>query len=94
MPFALLSDPADNIATVLSEVIEGSQVQIGEDCCSSVQALQDIPSLHKIAIKDIHEGSIIVKYGSPMGIATKPIARGEHVHIHNIASLRARRDAR
>ncbi len=28
----------------------------------------------------------ILKYGMPIGIATRNIAAGEHVHIHNIRS--------
>jgi hypothetical protein len=26
------------------------------------------------------------KYGVPIGSVTKPIAAGEHVHVHNLAS--------
>ena len=30
------------------------------------------------------DGENIVKYGMPIGHATKPIAKGEHVHVHNV----------
>ena len=39
---------------------------------------------HKYALCDIAEGENIVKYGMPIGHATKPIAKGEHVHVHNV----------
>ena len=39
---------------------------------------------HKYALRDIVEGENIVKYGMPIGHATKPIAKGEHVHVHNV----------
>ena len=39
---------------------------------------------HKYALRDIAEGENIVKYGMPIGHATKPIAKGEHVHVHNV----------
>ena len=39
---------------------------------------------HKYALRDIAEGENVVKYGMPIGHATKPIAKGEHVHVHNV----------
>ncbi len=39
---------------------------------------------HKYAIRDIAEGENVVKYGMPIGHATRPIAKGEHVHVHNV----------
>ncbi|MBQ7900981.1 MAG: altronate dehydratase [Clostridia bacterium] len=39
---------------------------------------------HKYALRDIKEGENIIKYGSPIGHATCDIAKGEHVHTHNI----------
>lgn len=39
---------------------------------------------HKFALRDIKEGENIIKYGSPIGHATRNIAKGEHVHTHNI----------
>ncbi|WP_168206470.1 UxaA family hydrolase [Labrenzia sp. PHM005] len=41
---------------------------------------------HKVALMPIPSGALVVKYGMPIGIATKDIAVGEHVHVHNIAS--------
>ncbi|MBQ9860123.1 MAG: altronate dehydratase [Clostridia bacterium] len=39
---------------------------------------------HKYAAQDIAAGENIIKYGSPIGHATVPIAKGEHVHTHNV----------
>ena len=39
---------------------------------------------HKYALRDIAEGENVIKYGMPIGHATKPIAKGEHVHVHNV----------
>ncbi len=44
----------------------------------------DISSGHKYALTDIPAGSDIIKYGSPIGHATVDIAKGEHVHTHNV----------
>lgn len=39
---------------------------------------------HKIAVCDIQKGTDIVKYGYPIGYATKKIKAGESVHSHNM----------
>lgn len=44
----------------------------------------DVPAGHKLALRDIAEGEKIVKYGFPIGIAAKPIKKGEWVHTHNV----------
>jgi altronate dehydratase small subunit len=41
---------------------------------------------------DITVGQQITKYGEEIGIASKPIAKGRHVHIQNIESIRGRGD--
>lgn len=43
----------------------------------------DLESGHKFALSDISEGSDIIKYGFPIGVATQNIAKGEKVHSHN-----------
>ena len=39
---------------------------------------------HKYALRDINEGENIIKYGFPIGHATKNIKEGEHIHTHNL----------
>jgi len=39
---------------------------------------------HKYALCDIKKGENIIKYGFPIGHATEDIAKGEHVHSHNV----------
>ncbi len=39
---------------------------------------------HKYALCDIKKGENIIKYGSPIGHATKDIKKGEHIHTHNV----------
>ena len=40
---------------------------------------------HKLARADLAVGDRIVKLGEMIGVATQPIAAGEHVHSHNVA---------
>jgi hypothetical protein len=41
---------------------------------------------HKVAIRDIAAGEKIIKFGCPIGSATRAISIGEHVHTHNLKS--------
>lgn len=44
----------------------------------------DLTDGHKYARQDLNEGDLIIKYGNPIGHATAPIRKGEHVHTHNM----------
>ena len=46
--------------------------------------LVELSSGHKLAAKDINEGTDIIKYGFPIGVATSDIKKGERVHSHNM----------
>lgn len=39
---------------------------------------------HKYAVRAISEGENVIKYGYPIGRATRDVAEGEHVHTHNM----------
>ncbi len=39
---------------------------------------------HKYALRDIHKEENVIKYGQPIGHATQDIAKGEHIHTHNL----------
>ena len=41
---------------------------------------------HKYARRAIAAGEAVIKYGMPIGHATRDIAAGEHVHVHNLAT--------
>lgn len=50
-------------------------------------ALPDTLTLgHKVAARDIAAGEVIMKYDFPIGVATEAIAKGAHVHLHNVRS--------
>ena len=87
-PAIVISD-ADNVATALEPIAAGDRVSAGG---VSVTAAEPIPRGHKIALRPIRAGEIVTKYGSAIGTASTDIARGAHVHIHNVASARGRGD--
>lgn len=91
MARALRIDEVDNVATLLSQASSGEIVEIvsgGGSIIDRVEALESIPFGHKIALIDIGEGEEIIKYGEVIGVASKPIRRGEWVHTHNVESVR------
>lgn len=91
MTTALRISERDNVAVAL-EVIEAGRVV--ELPGARVVARATIPSGHKVALVDIPAGQPVIKYGSPIGLATAAIAAGDHVHVHNVESTRGRGDKR
>ncbi|MCD6536884.1 MAG: UxaA family hydrolase [Thaumarchaeota archaeon] len=90
---AIVVDKKDNVAVALSDIKRGDKVtiRIGEKI-EELVARSDIPFGHKLAIREIPKGEEIIKYGEVIGRATMDIEKGEHVHIHNVESLRGRGD--
>jgi altronate dehydratase small subunit len=90
---AMIVNEKDNVATALSDLAEGDQVTLmGTGNPGGITASQPIPFGHKIALIAIAEDEAIVKYGEVIGRATERIMPGNHVHIHNVESLRGRGD--
>jgi (2R)-sulfolactate sulfo-lyase subunit alpha len=53
-----------------------------------VTAKSDIPIGHKVALRDYSPGDTVIKYGVDIGKVVKPIAKGEHLHVHNVKTKR------
>ena len=54
----------------------------------SIVPRQAVPLGHKVAMRAIEQGAPVMKYGSPIGKASARIEAGDHVHVHNLRSLR------
>jgi altronate hydrolase len=87
-PVLVISD-RDNVATALQPLAPGLRL---ETTSGVVSVLEPVASGHKIALRTIRCGEAVIKYGSPIGLATADIAAGSHVHTHNVASTRGRGD--
>lgn len=87
-PVLVISD-RDNVATALEPLVAGRRLDVAGTALEVVDA---IPPGHKVALRPIPAGAEVIKYGSPIGTATRDIAPGAHVHIHNVASSRGRGD--
>ena len=88
----VLHDAQDSVAVVVVEgVVAGMALNgwiMDEDRMIAVNAEQDIPIGHKVALKDMAAGDTVIKYGISMGRVVAPIKMGEHAHIHNIKTTR------
>ena len=83
----IIINPKDSVATALQGLSAGAQVSVEfQGRAQKITLLSDIPMGHKFALQDIGEGEPVIKYGEPIGKSTVKILRGEHVHVHNIAS--------
>jgi (2R)-sulfolactate sulfo-lyase subunit alpha len=88
----VLHDRKDTVAVVVVEGVKAGQSLNGwimdEDKTMTVQARQDIPIGHKVALTDMKPGDTVWKYGIDMGKVVAPIKAGEHAHVHNIKTKR------
>jgi altronate hydrolase len=75
-PFIRLH-PHDAVLIARGQLVGGAEVE-----GFAVRGL--IPAGHKVAARDIAHGEPVRRYDQIIGFASKPIARGEHVHTHNL----------
>lgn len=75
----------DNVATALTGLAPGQFDLTGAQTAVS-EAAEEIPAGHKVALCDISRGSMIIKYGIPIGRAVTDIQKGQWVHLHCMKS--------
>ena len=80
------------LAVVVVEGVSAGTAMTGwvmdDDRTIALEARQDIPIGHKVALKDLAPGDTVIKYGIDMGKVVAPIRRGEHAHVHNVKTKR------
>lgn len=94
---ALKVNDLDNVATIFAnDAKAGTDVEIqdGQGKRVVITLNDDIPYGHKVAVASIQIGERVIKYGEEIGQATGNIQIGDHVHIHNLDSMRGRGDLR
>jgi len=88
----VLHDAKDTVAVVVVEGVKAGTAMTGwimdEDRMIQVQARQDIPIGHKVALKNMAVGDTVWKYGIDMGKVVAAIETGQHAHVHNIKTKR------
>lgn len=73
--------PDDNVGVARSVLLPGTRTatDLGE-----ITIRDKIPPLHKVALLDIPAGSLIRKYGQPIGVARIGVPSGSQLHTHNV----------
>ena len=84
---AFVVEKRDNVATALCPLQPGQIRLTGDAGVPSLTCAEQIPDGHKIALRQIHAGEQIVKYGIVIGQATREIGEGTWVHLHCMRSL-------
>ena len=80
-------DPGDSVAIARTRLSAGQEID-------GILLLDDIPRGHKVALIDIAKGDPIRKYAQSIGVASEPIATGDHVHTHNLSFVQVDRSYR
>ncbi|HYM90445.1 MAG TPA: UxaA family hydrolase, partial [bacterium] len=90
-PAVLLLDARDTAAVAVTPIQPGAAVEVRRGS-GTVRVVAEtlIPFGHKIAVASMGAGDPVVKYGEVIGYATTPIRPGQHVHVHNVRSDRAK----
>jgi hypothetical protein len=83
LPPLLLLHPDDNILVARRDIAKGERVEMdGESFVMPVA----VELGHKLARRALAPDERVLKYGAPIGSMTVAVARGEHVHLHNLRS--------
>lgn len=78
-PPVLRLNPADPLVVATRDLKAGEEVGLGE-----VTPREPIPRGHKLAVQAIAVGAPVRKLGQIIGNATRAIAPGQHIHVHNV----------
>jgi len=78
-PLYLRLNPADDVVIACRELDAGTNLLKEGVVCA-----ERIPAGHKVATRAIAAGEPVRRYNQVIGFATRPIAAGAHVHVHNL----------
>src|SRR5438067_3063398 len=78
---AIVLRAGDDVAVVIRALAAGDTIHHDG---AEFRVPAQIPAGHKVALRDLPEEAPVRKYGQVIGFATQPIARGDHVHTHNL----------
>ncbi len=78
---ALRIHPRDTVAVAVQPLHAGQEISIAN---RRIVLSRDIPQGHKFSLKRMATGEPVIKYGFPIGTASREIPLGTHVHTHNV----------
>jgi (2R)-sulfolactate sulfo-lyase subunit alpha len=87
----LLHEASDDVGVAVMDLKAGEEIGVatleGKDV-RQITLVTDVPLGHKVAMVDMPLEKHVIEYGREIGYTVAPIKAGEHVHVHNIKSLR------
>jgi (2R)-sulfolactate sulfo-lyase subunit alpha len=87
----LLHEPQDDVGVAVMDLKKGATIgalTLEGEAAGKVKLISNVPLGHKVAMRNLAKEQPVMKYGRPVGKAIQPIARGAHVHTHNVKTLR------
>ena len=88
----IVHDAKDTVGVVVVEKVKAGQKALGwimeTDETITINAIEDIPLGHKLALTEIKNEDTIFKYGNDIGRAISDISKGGYVHVHNVKTKR------
>ena len=88
-PRAVLLRGDDNVAVAARPIPKGFALDLTD---VTVEVREPIDLGHKVSLCEIAQGEPVRKYGQIIGFASRPIAAGAHVHVHNLRADLFERD--
>ncbi|WP_019936563.1 UxaA family hydrolase [Bordetella sp. FB-8] len=84
---AIRLHPNDDVVIATRQLMSGTRIDTEDLTVSGL-----IPPGHKIATRAIKAGEPVKRYSQIIGVASQDIARGQHVHTHNLGMSEFERD--
>jgi (2R)-sulfolactate sulfo-lyase subunit alpha len=87
----LLHEKTDDVGVAVMDLTAGEEINVVTlegDEVKVIKMVTDVPLGHKVAMTDLAVDKHVIEYGRAIGSVSAAIKAGEHVHIHNIKSLR------
>jgi hypothetical protein len=79
----ILLSPDDNCLIAAARLEAGTRIEIEGE---RVTLAKTIELGHKLARRALHADEKVLRYGAVIGHVTVDVARGEHLHTHNLES--------
>lgn len=83
----------DDVGVAVTDLEEGDQVKAkviksSQNIEKEIDVKEDVPLTHKVALVDMDKGHKVVEYDEVIGETSQDVETGEHVHTHNIKSIK------
>ncbi len=83
----------DDVGVAVTDLEEGEKVKAKvikstQPVVKEVKVNEDVPLTHKVSLVDMDKGHKVIEYDEVIGETTKNIEAGDHVHTHNIRSIK------